>query len=389
MVRKAYIVSCVLLVTGIVAVSWLWFANRTVKQSSSESGATDSPESTVVPDGVGKETFSFGVQGDSHPERAGKMFNSTLYETTLKNVSNAHPAFYFLLGDDFSIEKLIENRSYSQQTVDEVYLNQKRYLDALAMPKYLVNGNHEQEAKYLLDGTDTNPAVLARNAREKYFDSPGAENGYYSFTYGDALFVVIDFYWHSDIAVDNTAGETKAAGGGKGNRNLWDVTLGDAQYRWFKETLEQSKAKYKFVFTHHVLGTGRGGVEEAKLYEWGGYDKNGTWGFDRMRPGWELPIQQLMAKNGVTIFFQGHDHLFARQELEGVTYQEVPMPADDTYTAFNADAYASGTVLPNAGFLDVSVSPDGVKVEYVRSFLPKDETGHSRNGSVAYSYFVK
>lgn len=386
--RRAYIVSSVVLMAGIGVVSWFWGSNRAVKQAVSEPEGAVVSQTAIVREGVGRERFSFGVQGDSHPERAGKMFNSGLYETTLRNAANVRPAFYFLLGDDFSIEKLIENKSYSQQTVDEAYLTQKKFLDALSVPKYLVNGNHEQEAKYLLDGTDGNPAVLARNAREKYFDSPGAENGYYSFVYGDALFVVIDFYWHSDIAVDNTAGVTKTAGG-KGDRNLWDVTLGDAQYRWFKQTLEGSTAKYKFVFAHHVLGTGRGGIEEAKLYEWGGYGRKGIWEFDAMRPGWELPIHQLMAKNGVTIFFQGHDHLFARQELDGIVYQEVPTPADDTYTAFNRDAYTSGTVMPNAGFLNVTVSPDAVNVDYVRSFLPKDESGQNRNGSVGYSYSIK
>ena len=242
------------------------------------------------------------------------------------------------------------------------------------------HGNHEQEAKYLLDGTNNNPAVLARNARAKYFDSPGVETGYYSFTYGNALFVAIDFYWHSDSAVDNTAGVDKSAD--KKNRNMWDITLGDEQYKWFKETLENSQAKYKFVFTHHVLGTGRGGIEQAKLYEWGGYNSKGVWEFDKMRPGWELPIHQLMAKNGVTIFFQGHDHLFAKQELDGVIYQEVPNPADNTYTAINQEAYKSGDILPNSGFLNVAVSDDQVKVDYIAS-------GQSKNGQSIFSYIVK
>jgi hypothetical protein len=255
------------------------------------------------------------------------------------------------------------------------------------MPIYLVNGNHEQLAKYLLNGSDNNPAMVARNAREKYFDSPGAETGYYSFSRGNSLFVVIDFYWHSDIAVDSTTGSWEKAA--KGKRDLWRITLGDEQYRWLKTTLENSQAKYKFVFSHHVMGTGRGGVEGAKYYEWGGYDHNGEWLFDQKRPNWESPIHQLMAKNGVTIFFQGHDHLFARQELDGVIYQTVPNPADDTYTAFNSQAYKIGTLYPNSGFLEVTVFDDHVRVEYIRSFLSQDETDSSKNGDVAYSYILE
>jgi len=170
---------------------------------------------------------------------------------------------------------------------------------------------------------------------------------------------------------------------------MWQTTIGDEQYQWLRQTLENSNAKYKFVFSHHVLGTGRGGTENAKLFEWGGYNEKGIWEFDKMRPDWEMPIHDLMVKNGVTIFFQGHEHLFAKQEIDGVIYQSVPSPADDTYTAFNKDAYKSGDILPNSGFLNVTVSPEQVIVDYVLSFLPGDETGLYKNGDTGFSYVIK
>jgi hypothetical protein len=101
-----------------------------------------------------------------------------------------------------------------------------------------------------------------------------------------------------------------------------------------------------------------------------------------------LPIHELMVKNHVTVFFQGHDHLFAKQELDGVIYQEVPTPADNTYTAFNQDAYKSGEILPNAGFLKVTVAAQQVKVDYIRSFLPSDETSQNKNNTMSYSYTI-
>lgn len=332
-------------------------------------------------------TFSFGIQGDSHPEREGKMFNKELYEITLNNAKNNNVDFYFLMGDDFSIEHLIDKNIVTQSAIDAIYLEQKNYLDHLNVPLYLVNGNHEQEAKYLLDGTDNNPAILARNAREKYFSSPGAETGYYSFDYGNSLFVVIDFYWHTDIPVDNTAGAEKSTD--KKNKNLWDITLGNEQYQWFKNTLANSTAKYKFVFSHHVLGTGRGGIENANLYEWGGYNSNGIWQFNEQRPGWEAPIHDLMVKYGVTIFFQGHDHLFAKQELDGIVYQSVPNPADNSYTAFNADAYKSGDILNNSGYLQITVNPQQLQVDYHRSYLPTDENTKRKNDQIDFSYIIK
>ena len=110
--------------------------------------------------------------------------------------------------------------------------------------------------------------------------------------------------------------------------------------------------------------------------------------FEQKRPGWEMPIHDLFVKTGVTIFFQGHDHLFARQELDGVVYQSTPNPADNTYQAFNREAYRSGDVLPNSGHLRVTVSPDEARVDYVRSFLPGDETDGRKNGDVAFSYTI-
>ena len=96
-----------------------------------------------------------------------------------------------------------------------------------------------------------------------------------------------------------------------------------------------------------------------------------------------------MVRHGVTIFFQGHDHLFARQSRDGIVYQEVPMPADQGYVAYNEDRYRSGVKLPNSGHLQVTVSPEQVKVDYVRCFLPKDETQRQKTGEIAHSYTIQ
>jgi hypothetical protein len=340
--------------------------------------------------------FTFEVQGDSHPERP-QQCDPALYAQTLRSVAADRPDFYLAIGDDFSVDTL---RDVTADAIEWIYLGQRRYLGLVghSAPLFLVNGNHEQAALYNLDGTPNNLAVWAQTCREKYFSQPAPEGiytgdrknvehigllrDYYAWTWGDALFVVIDPYWHSKKPVDNVFG------GAKKNRDLWDVTLGDTQYRWLKETLEQSNAKYKFVFTHHVLGTGRGGVERAGLFEWGGRNNRGDWEFDTKRPGWTQPIHQLMASTGVTIFFQGHAHLFCKQELDGVVYQTLPEPADPSYTLYNQDAYRTGDALPTSGRVRVTVSPERVLVEYVRSYLSKDVSAERIDGSVAHSYVV-
>jgi hypothetical protein len=353
-------------------------------------------------------TFTFCVQGDSHPERP-QMNDPGLYARTLLNAASGHPDFYVCMGDDFSVDTL---RRVSADTVAWRYALQRPFLGLVAQssPLFLVNGNHEQAALFNFNQRDIrhDVAVWAQNARNRYYPMPGHDDfysgdvesletigplrDYYAWTWGDALFVVVDCYWHSPALVDNEfkeGDEEKKSREARKERDWWGITLGDAQYSWFRRTLERNKSKYKFVFAHHVLGTGRGGVDESDLYEWGGRNKRGDLEFSRQRPGWELPIHQLMAKHGVTIFFHGHDHLFARQERDGIIYQEVPMPADQGYATYNEDRYQSGIKLPNSGYLRVTVSPERVKVDYVRCFLPKDETDQRHTGEVAYSYTIK
>ncbi len=93
----------------------------------------------------------------------------------------------------------------------------------------------------------------------------------------------------------------------------------------------------------------------------------------------------------MNIFFQGHDHVFAREELDGIVYQAAPMAADSTYEIgmlANADAYLSDT-LEGTGHLRVHVTDNCVTVDFVRTYLPADTIGGThQNGEVAFSYTV-
>jgi hypothetical protein len=48
-----------------------------------------------------------------------------------------------------------------------------------------------------------------------------------------------------------------------------------------------------------------------------------------------------MAANGVSVVFQGDDHIWVKQELDGVVYQTLSEPADPNYTLYNEDAFDS------------------------------------------------
>jgi hypothetical protein len=338
-------------------------------------------------------TFTFTVQSDPHAISGSKAKKLELYQTMMLNAVANSPDFHFDLGDT----------SYSGNAVDyaqalDYCIAHRPYFGLLchSAPLFLVLGNHDGELGWNLDGTANNVAVWATNARKLVYPNPcpdgfytgsatneafvGLRENYYAWEWGDALFVVLDPFWYTTTRVHNPRK------GGSGDN--WDWTLGYDQYSWLKQTLEQSDARFKFVFSHHMTGGvntyGRGGVEAAEYYEWGGKNEDGTPGFYERRQGWGEPIHQLMVENGVSIYFHGHDHVFVKQELDGIIYQECPQPNKSSYNDGFASYYVFGDVVNNSGHLRVTVSESEVTVDYVRAYLP----GDGINGEVAYTYTI-
>ena len=353
-------------------------------------------------------SFTFTIIADSH---INIVFGTTpLFQRTLDNVGADNPDFHLDLGDTFAMDNVT-----TAQGARSAYLFQRStdYMGRIShsIPIFLALGNHEEVEGWHLDdnGNPVNSQpVWATNAQKRYFLNPtpdGFYSGnsdtyfaldgdqmrgdYYSWTWGDALFVVIDPFWYTATKpfIGNTGGG-ESSDPGSGDR--WDWTLGRTQYDWLKQTLENSKATFKFLFMHHMTGGTedyiRGGAYGAPYCEWGGYNTDGTtWGFDVRRPGWYAPVHQLLVENRVSAVFHGHDHEFAYEMRDGIVYQEVPAPS---FTGYGFNLYSESNpltikVLPNSGHLRVTVSPSGTTVDYVRSY-----TSGGINGEVAYSYTI-
>ncbi len=350
------------------------------------------PERTFHTQRAAGAPFTFTIEADPHPYD--KKGSHTLWRLALQNQLADQPDFAIDLGDTFGDDR--DPASLTDARARQLHLAAVPFFSLLchSAPLFLCLGNHEGESGYyLLQTPPQNLAVYGTRWRLHYYANPlpdsfytgnstdegnglGLPQNYYAWQWGDALFVVLDAY----------RGYTASA-----KPRGWQWTLGEAQYRWFRQTLEGSDAPLKFVFAHHTLGESRGGVATAGLYEWGGYEANGrTWGFDANRPGWGTPIHQLMVANGVNVFFQGHDHLYATEVRDGVVYQAVPMPSDSTYAigvTDNGDAY-TGAVLGGAGHVRVAVGVDSVRIGFVRAWLPKDESGDRHNGEVVGEYAI-
>ncbi|MBW2974166.1 metallophosphoesterase [Candidatus Woesearchaeota archaeon] len=328
-------------------------------------------------------SYIFTMSSDSHLGAAARN-DPEIYNQTLQNINADEPDFHLALGDEFNVDNVQEPITYAK--VETRYINQRPYLSQIGAPFYFVIGNHESEAGWLLDETEDNMAVYSALARKDYYPNPvpngfytgnnvsedyvGLRENYYSWEWGNALFVVLDPYWYTTTAPVS---------------DMWVSTIGDDQYTWFKNTLEQSDADFKFVFMHHIHGKARGGIEVADYYEFGGLGDGDEWEFDTERPTWDAPLRDLMEDNNVDIFFQGHDHVFVKQESNGLAYQTMPMAADPNYGEGYAENYTYGDLINNSGHLRVHVSPSNVTVQYVRAYVG----GVGTNGEIAYEYTIE
>jgi hypothetical protein len=338
-------------------------------------------------------TFVFTVQADSHLD---ENTDPEVYARTLANALANKPDFHIDLGDTFMTDKYGPNYKDALKQ----YLAQRYYFGLLchSAPLFFVLGNHDGETGWRRNGGAENVSVWSNRTRKLYYPNPVADGfytgntrheefvgllqDYYAWEWGDALFVVLGPFWYTSSR-------------SRQDDDYWDRTLGEEQYRWLKRTLEESKAAFKFVFIHHLVGgldrNGRGGIEAAKYFEWGGHNKDGRYAFDEKRPGWGAPIHQLLADNGVAAVFHGHDHIFVKQDLDGIVYQLLPQPAHQRYgSTRNAEpyGYVHGDVLAGSGHLRVTVSAEKATVDYIVSYLPEDEDAGRKNGAIAYSYSI-
>ncbi len=357
--------------------------------------------------------FTFTIQADSHLD---SNMTPAVYERTLANALADKPDFHVDLGDTFMTDK---RRDFHEALPQ--YIAQRYYFGQLchSAPIFMVLGNHDGEWGYAAAGPDE-MAGWSFAQRTRLFPPPqiysatdlheppmytgrtslakGQGANYYAFEWGDAQIVVLDPFWFTATRARGPKGAAQAAQNSSTDEN-WTRTLGRGQYDWLDRTLAASKARFKFVFVHHLVGglgrDARGGVEAAPYFEWGGKNADGSEGFAAHRAGWPMPIHRLLVERGVAAVFHGHDHMYVRSELDGVVYQCVPQPGNPRGGTRSAEeyGYTSGTILGSPGHLRVRMNPNQAQVEFVRSALeqPPDARRRERedNGAVVNAYEIK
>lgn len=369
--------------------------------ASGASTAVDSPEYRWQTARRIGSTYTFTIQADSHLDENSDL---AIYQRTLDNIPLSMPDFHIDLGDTFMTEKhstplsAVVSPAPSASVVNTRYIQERGHFARFghSVPLFLVNGNHDAELGWAYSGQADSLPVWATQARKRYFLNPlpgafysgdlnvepytGERAAWYAWRWGDAQFIVLDPFWNSRAAA---------------NRDPWNITLGERQYRWLEGVLQAKTAAYTFVFIHNLVGGSaegqmRGGTEAAPLFEWGGRNADGSPGFAAKRPGWSAPVHDLLVRHKVTAVFHGHDHFYAHQVLDGVVYQLVPQPSarnSNNGAQLASDyRYLAGTFLGSSGHLRVTVSPASVTSEYVRTWLPEAQTGTRVNAQVDHRW---
>ena len=231
------------------------------------------------------------------------------------------------------------------------YLNFRRMMgDTLGRAAHFpVIGNWDGE-----NGCNTADEIeRSRSQRLLYLPGPnpttypeggGANDDYYAFTWGDALFVVLNVMTYTPTChlLDIDPGEPD------------DWTLGAAQLAWLEDTLARSSARWKFTFIHHTVGGNAGNPVDSAYGRGGGR---------AAMIGEQATVHDMLKRHGVQIFFYAHDHVFTDMVVDGIHYT-LPGSAGAPWK-FTTGETGYTDYWPDSGYGRVNVGPNRVTVDFV------------------------
>jgi 3',5'-cyclic AMP phosphodiesterase CpdA len=218
-----------------------------------------------------------------------------------------------------------------------------------SVPVFTLNGNWEGENGW----HPVKERGWARTARKAFFPNPepatypqggNQDEDYYGFTWGDALFLVLNVtgYTPTSHVINTEAGKQD------------DWTLGEKQKAWLKAQLADSKARWKFLFIHHTVG-GNAGDEVNSRY--------GRGGGRAAKTGEQALIHGWMRQYGVQALFYGHDHVFTDITVDGVHY--ICVGSAGAPWKFGTEETGYERFWTPSGYTWVDVSEESLKVSFI------------------------
>jgi hypothetical protein len=304
--------------------------------------------------------FTFAILSDTHIAPRDSIppagDTNSFQEITLLEVARAitasHPDFLVNLGDMLDFHRFGFNDPPPDASWTRLgYLNYRRLLgDALGQAAHFpVIGNWDGE-----NGCNT-PEEIQRSGSQRRLYVPGPRPGtyreggspdedYYAFTWGDALFVVLNVMTYTPTC--------HLLGAAPGFPDDW--TLGPAQLAWLEATLAGATSRWRFLFIHHAVGGAAGDYANSAYGRGGG---------QAARVGEQAIIHDMMIRHGVQIFFYGHDHVFTDMLVDGIHYT-LPGSAGAPWKFVTAETGYT-EYWPDSGYGRVAVSKERLQVDFV------------------------
>ena len=308
--------------------------------------------------------FTFAALADSHieprdPVPPGSTVIDDAYgyqESTLRavaaDVAAANADFMVDLGDLLDYHRFGFNAPPPDRAWARLaYLNFRRMMgDTLGRTAHFpVIGNWDGES-----GCNSDAEIdRSRSQRLLYLPGPlantyaeggSASGDYYAFTWGDALFIVLNVMTYTPTC--------HLQGASSGTPDDW--TLGADQLAWLEDTLAHATSRWRFTFIHHTVG-GNGGNDIDTAY--------GRGGGRAAYVGEQATVHDMLRRYGVQIFFYAHDHVFTDMVVDGVHYT-LPGSAGAPWK-FDSSQTGYTSYWPDSGYGRVNVSPDRVTVDFV------------------------
>ena len=301
------------------------------------------------------EPFTFALISDTHIGPDADSLNQgdwcTLAAVAAK-VGAASPDFVVNLGDLLDFHEFGFNEPPPEASLtSHAYRNYRALLgDTLGRAAhYAVIGNWDGENGYY----PTDAIASSRQQRQLYVPGPtpttypeaGSSNqDYYAFTWGDALFIVLNVmtYTTTEHLLSYDPGLPD------------DWTLGETQLGWLTNTLANAMSKWRFVLIHHTVGGAAGDAIDSAYGRGGG---------QAAHVGEQAKVHQLMLEHGVQIFFYGHDHVFTDIQVDGIHYSEPGSAGAIWMFSASETGYQHSWLL--SGWGQVTVSPSAVDVQFL------------------------
>jgi calcineurin-like phosphoesterase family protein len=277
-------------------------------------------------------------------------------DQVVANAARAPAEFVLDLGDNVAWRGSREHPQTNTDGALSAYARYRKQIGPLSnhCPHFAVIGNWAGESgKFPKESIQMTAAVRHRllpGPNDRTYPQGGsAGEDYYAFTWGDALYVILNIQTYTKPSKPDELPSLMVDVNG-----IEDWTLGERQMQWFETTLKNATERFRFVCMHHAAG-GNAGDPSNTLY--------GRGGARACHTGEQARIHALMKKHHVQVFFYGHDHVFVDDVVDGIHYT-LPGSCGAPWK-FNKEETGYERSWADSGHAQLDVTPEKATVTFI------------------------